>query len=158
MGYATTHSNAPVKSEAPLPDSDLLGQLHSNDILAMRLGRAARTQAFAPDVRDYGARLVQDHERLDAKVRALGARLGLKFTSALPADPEGDRVAALNGAAFDKAFVALMAQRYLKQITRLERQQEVLGKNSPVADLVTHVLPTLRQHYQDAARLGGSPQ
>lgn len=158
LGYATAHPNAPVKSEAPLPDSDLLGQLHSNDLLAMRLGRAARTQASARDVRDYGARIVRDHERLDAQVRALGVRLGLKFTSVLPADPEGDHVAALKGTAFDNAFVALMAQRYRDQITQLEHQHELLGTNSPVESLAAQMLPTLRHHYQDATRLGGSPQ
>lgn len=156
--YAGTDPNAPEKSEAPLPDSDLLGRMHSDNLLAIHLGRSARTQAAAPDVRAYGARIVRDHEALDAKVRALGTRLGLKFTSILPSDPEGDRVTALKGAPFDHAFVALMAQRYLRQVTQLEHQQQLLGKDSPVEDLADQVLPTLRRHYQDAARLGGSPQ
>ena len=50
-----------------------------------------------------------------------------------------------------------MARRHLSEVTRLDHQRQLLPKDSPVEDLLGKVLPTLRKHYDEASRLGGSP-
>lgn len=168
----TLRADAPVavkKAEAPLPDEEILSRLHLTNQNEIHAGELAEQHGAAENVKQFGIRLQKDHKDADVKVRALAGRLGIKLRQESTPQNAADRAAlaahqrhmaqleALKGAAFDKKFIAVMARSHQSSVQALEHQRILLPKDSPVQDLLSQLLPTLRDHYQIATTLGGVP-
>jgi putative membrane protein len=154
------------KAEAPLPDEEILSRLHLTNQDEIHAGELAEQFGVAENVKQFGIRLQKDHKDADVMVRALAGRLGIKLRQAPTPQTAADKAViathqqrmaqleTLKGAAFDKKFISLMARSHQSSVQALEHQRILLPKDSPVQDLLTQLLPTLRDHYQIAATLG----
>jgi putative membrane protein len=119
-------------------------------------GELAAGKATDSDVRAFGSMMVRDHGAANQKVAALAKSKGV----ALP-DSAGDAnqatlesLRAINGADFDRAYVAQMVKAH--QATQQMLKSEIAaGTDADVRKLAGEMLPTVETHLQEAIRLKG---
>jgi putative membrane protein len=117
----------------------------------VELGRMAEQKASNAQVRQYGARMVQDHGKANAELQSLAAAKGASLPTALPAPhkSQADKMARLSGADFDRAYMKHMVDDHRATIAKFEKQSQT-GADPDLKAWAGKTLPTLRDHLQQA--------
>lgn len=127
-------------------DSKFLTDAIQGNLAEVGLGKLAQSQAASADVKAFGARMVSDHTKAGKEAKALAK--GLKV--AVPTAPSDDqkatyeKLAALKGTEFDKAFVAAMEDGHVKTIDLFK--EEAALRDGKVSAYAAKTLPTLEHH------------
>lgn len=144
--------------------SAALERLHAANLNEIAMGKLAQQNGTAR-VQDYGKMLERDHADADLKVKALAGKRGLKLAGQ-PADIADmmamhqmkagrqmhGKLAALNGAEFDKAFARMMVDDHRKDIAMVKAWR-ASSKDAELSSLFDEMLPTLQQHQRAAEQL-----
>jgi len=142
-----------------MADKEILARLHRHCLFETLAGEQAQKRGLAPDIKKFGERLEEDYKVADLKTRALAGRLGVKLNKQESAAAQARwRNIKARGAAFDRRLVRSVVRGHEEIIPFLERQITLLPKDGPLFDLINQLLPTIYQHYQAAATLGGAPK
>jgi len=132
----------------------MAGYINYGEIAA---GTLATRLGSTPEIKQYGMRLVQDHSKANQEMLQLAAKD--KFTVAGGPDQKhqaiGEKLAMLQGQAFDKEFLQTMVKGHKHAIQMFEMQAKE-GKNEDVKAMAERLLPTLRAHLKEAERLQGN--
>jgi putative membrane protein len=167
VAYAQRPSDMPVTSASDSDrvseDAQIVAKLHHTNQMEIDAGKLAQDQGQSKKVRDFGARLVKDHQAADKKVMAYADKKGIDANAMPPAgtDDEAkdqekmDHLRNLKGAAFDREFATMMAEGHQKAIDLV---QGATGRvNDPaLRTMLTQLLPTLQKHHSIAEGLAGS--
>jgi putative membrane protein len=120
----------------------------------VQLGKLAVGRAASPDVKQFGQRMVDDHGKANRELMALVEQKGISVPTAL--DPthqkEADRLAKLQGAAFDRAYIQHMVKDHQEDV-RLFRTQAQQGTDPELKRFAADTLPTLEAHLNMAQNL-----
>ncbi len=147
----------------PSPPLVVLSTMHQMNQLEMQLGKLAEQKGATEDVRRFGDRLYRDHQFADGKVTSLATAQQLELLPAeqLPAAPKlkdamqkAQQLTQVSGAAFDTMFLQIMMQTHEMATSMLRDALPNLPAGS-VHDLVSRLLPILRQHLDLARILAG---
>ena len=122
-------------------------------------GRLAMERGHSKDVRDFGRMLVDAHTAVRQQGRDLAKKLGVT-----PALPEGDqsaaqharvmqRLRALSGAEFDRAFAAHEADFHAAVLAAVKTQLLPAIQNKELKDFVTSLAPAFEAHRLGAENL-----
>jgi putative membrane protein len=113
------------------------------------LGQLASEKATATQVRDFGKRMVQDHQKANDELKALAAKKGavVMDTPTKKDEREIDRLKGLSGVEFDKAYVKAMVEAH-KQAVKEFQQASAKADDMDLRDWATKTLPTLQEHLQ----------
>ena len=124
------------------------------DNAEVAMGKLAIERGASPDVKAYGQMLVTDHGAHKAKLVAIGAKLGVRDTAAVPGEAPGAmaHLKGLSGAAFDAAFATHMVADHKKDIAKY-RAEAASKDNAELKALATATLPTLNKHLAAAQAL-----
>lgn len=161
-GNPASNENA---ANTPNDDAHLVAKLHQVNQMEITVGKLAENQAQSKAARDFGARLVKDHQAADKKVMSYADKTGID-ANAMPqagSDEDAkmqekvDHLRNLTGANFDREFANMMADGHRQVI------DEVTSAKSTVTDpklktLLGQLLPTLQKHYQIAQGLVSKSQ
>lgn len=146
-------------------DARIVAKLHHINQMEIDTGKQAQDRGQAKAVRDFGARLVRDHQAADKKLLALADKQGLD-ANAMPAagtDDEAkdhdrmERLRNLTGAEFDREFAAAMAEGHGKAIDLVTTAKDVVS-DARLRAMLAGLLPTLEKHRQIATGLVSSTQ
>lgn len=121
----------------------------------VRLGQLAEKNGESPKIKQYGAMLAKDHGNANAEAEKLAKTLNVQVPSA-PNDKQKktyEELAAMRGAAFDKAFAKHMVEDHQKDIDSYTKAAK--SKDKAVADYANSILPTLKKHLEQAKGLPG---
>jgi putative membrane protein len=121
-------------------------------IAEVKVGQLAQHNAASADVKAFGDKLIRDHSTAMDKAAALAKTMNVPVPTEPKPEAEDvyERLQALNGPEFDKAFVAAMIEDHKKDIRAFE--QEAKGKDQ-VAQFAQTTLPTLQTHLKMAESL-----
>jgi putative membrane protein len=124
------------------------------NLAEIQLAELAQQKASAGEVKQYAQHLRQDHQRATEKLNALAAQKGAQLPAELDAQRkrEKERLAKLEGAAFDKAYIDLMVKDHKKSISEFEKQAE-RGNDAELKQFAAQALPKLREHLNQAQQL-----
>jgi putative membrane protein len=156
---ATGTSDADRASE----DARVVAKLHHINQMEIDAGKLAQDKGQSKKVRDFGGRLVRDHQAADKKVMSYADKKGIDANAMPPAgtDQEAkdqekmDRLRNLSGAQFDREFATMMAEGHQKAIEMVQAAQGRV--NDPaLRTMLTQLLPTLQKHHDIAESLAGS--
>lgn len=113
------------------------------------LGRMADQKASNAQVRQFGARMVQDHGRANSELLSLAAARGMRLATSLPAhqQAEADRLGRLTGTDFDRAYLRHMLEEHQAAVSRFAQQAQA-GSDAQLKAWAGRILPTLREHLQ----------
>jgi putative membrane protein len=120
----------------------------------VELGRLASQKASNDRVKQFGQKMVDDHSKANNDLKQAASQEGIE----LPADVSAkhkqkmEKLSALSGAAFDKAYMDEMVRDHVEDVKEFEKASKAPG-DSPVKKFAASTLPTLKDHLQMARDL-----
>ncbi|MDP9842377.1 DUF4142 domain-containing protein [Streptosporangium lutulentum] len=138
-------------------DSHFLVQAHRANLAEIEAGKTALDKASDQTVRDLANRFVADHTRLDANVRKAAEDLNVT----LPDRPGPkqravlDKVSALSGAAFDRAWIAAEIKGHRETLDAVNTELRD-GSSTEVKQLATDAKPVVQEHLNLLEKARGS--
>jgi len=119
------------------------------------LATLAQQKAGASAVREYAQMLQKDHSTANTKLKSIASEAGAADND--PAlKPEHtqlkDRLSKLEGAAFDKAYMAEMVKDHEKDVQKYQKASTSL-QHAGLKSYATETLPTLKQHLDHARKV-----
>jgi putative membrane protein len=119
----------------------------------VELGQLAAGKASSDAVKQFAKRMVSDHSKVNAELKALAERKGLTLPTVLDAKHQEarDTLAAMSDALFDRAYMDEMRKGHHQTVSDF-RQQSKIGADPDVKGWAASTLPTLQDHMQLADR------
>jgi putative membrane protein len=146
---------AQATKQAP-PDLPFIREAASANLKEVRLGQLAQSKSSNPAVKEYGLRMVTDHNRLEQDLISMVSRNGIALKPALTPDHVQQIHGLLvgpSGEPFDQAYMTMMIQDHQTDVARFESESR--DANSPeVRDFAARSLPVLQQHLSLAQQVG----
>lgn len=149
--------SAPLALAANTKAGAFMQKAIAGNLAEIKVGELAQQKGASDGVRHFGTVLEQDHSMANNQAMTAASSMGVTP----PAQPSREqqalyqRLAALSGRRFDKAFVKAMVKDHRKDIAEYEK--EAKASNSPAASYAQASLPTLRKHLQLAESLERRP-
>jgi putative membrane protein len=146
-------------------DARVVSKLHHINQMEIDAGKLAQDKGQSKQVRDFGARLVKDHQAADKKLMAYADKKGIDANAMPPAgnDQEAkdqdkmDRLRNLSGAEFDNQFASTMAEGHQKAIDLVQTSKDTVS-DTQLRTMLTQLLPTLQKHEHMAQAVQSSTQ
>jgi putative membrane protein len=140
--------NAVAGQQQPaLTDQTFIEKAAVGGLAEVQLGKLAVEHAASPDVKQFGQRMVQDHSKANQELMALAKTKAISVPTALDHkhQEEVDRLAKLQGAAFDRAYLQHMVKDHEDDV-QLFSTQAKQGQDPELKAFAAKTLPTLEEH------------
>jgi putative membrane protein len=117
----------------------------------VELGRLAVEKASNADVKKFGQRMVEDHNKANEELKDIAGKQNV----ALPNEPTAkhkatkDRLSKLSGGQFDKAYMSEMLKDHNKDVAAFQRESNS-GRDPDIKSFAAKTLPTLKDHLREA--------
>jgi putative membrane protein len=134
-----------------------LSDAASANAAEQELGRLAAARAENARVKDFGRRMVQDHNMAQDRLQDLAKDHGLDVSSKIKPEDRAtiERLAKLHGAEFDRAYMKAMREDHTKDVQKFEQATKSLPKG-PVQQYAVEITPVLREHLHVAREVSDS--
>lgn len=159
-GGATGAGNAAsTNANAPRADRSFVKKAAQGGMAEVQLGQLAQQKASHEQVKQFGARMVQDHSKANDELRQIAAGKGME----LPGEPskkqrkDADKLKDKSGAEFDRSYMKHMVADHKKDIEAYEKEARE-GKDAELRAFAERTLPTLREHLQMAQQANDAVQ
>jgi putative membrane protein len=117
----------------------------------VELGRLAAEKGTDPAVKAFGQQMVDDHTKINTDLKAIASQAGVSLPDSVGSKQKKlfDKLSALSGAAFDRAYIDDMVEDHKDDISAFEKASRFSG-DSPFKKFAADELPTLREHLKMA--------
>ena len=138
-------------------DVKFLVEAASSSRMEIELGQMAQQKGTSQEVKDFGAMMVQDHTKATEELKSLVASKGASLPDTLMPKHRAlmDRLNGLEGAEFDKAYMAVMRDAHENDIDEFE-DEATDARDPDVKAFATKQLPILQGHHQHAKDAKGT--
>lgn len=135
-------------------DQKFTTQAATANLAEVDMAQLAQQQASGDAVKQYAQHLQQDHQQATQQLKSLASQKGVQLPSALDDKHkrEKDKLAKMQGAEFDKAYIDAMVKDHKKVISQFEKQAKD-GKDAELKSFAAQTLPKLREHLEHAQQL-----
>ncbi len=121
------------------------------------LGQLAIRKAADEQVKQFGARMVADHQKAQQEIRHLASKEGLELHPQ-PSEPQKQlkaQLSQLSGKEFDHAYITTMLQGHAQKLKELGKQS-LTEKNPDVRQWAAGALPIVEEHLAKAKTIASS--
>src|ERR1700749_27612 len=100
----------PRATKATAKKKALIMKAANGGIAEVEMGKLAADKGGSDAVRDFGNRMVKDHSKANDQLKDVAANMGVTVPDKVNAKQQSmiDKISAMSGAAFDKAYVKEM--------------------------------------------------
>lgn len=150
-GFAQTAASAPMTDSASnrsaTVDQTFVTKAAVGGMTEVELGKLAQQNGTAAPVKDFGSQMVADHTKANDELAQLAKSKGLNVPPAPDAMHQKviDKFSKMNGAGFDRAYMAQMVTDHKQTIALLEKASKS-AKDPDLKAFATKTLPTVRSH------------
>jgi putative membrane protein len=150
-------ANAASKDHSP-QDQTFVNAAARGGKWEVELCKVAQQNASSPDVKEFGAKMVTDHTRLNTELGSVAAAIGLTVPTDLSPKQEAEyaRLSKLSGTKFDKAYIDLMVKAHTGDLAAF-RQEEAATQNQELKKAVASAILVVKEHLNmaksDSAKL-----
>jgi putative membrane protein len=129
------------------PDREFVHKAAAGGFAEVELGRIAQQRASRASVRSFADRMVTDHGRANEELAGLARAKGLTVPEAIDASHQTlrDRLGALSGPDFDRAYMTEMVRDHTEDVALFERASETAA-DPELKAWAARSLPMLRDH------------
>lgn len=134
--------------------TNFVAEATKGGMMEVNSGKLAVKKGKSTDVKKFGARMIADHTKANAKLKAIVAAKRWKIT------PPDDKVVMpdammqnTTGVDFDRTYINMMVKDHKKTVALFQRA----AKSSPDPQLkafAANTLPILQQHYTAIQQIG----
>ncbi|MGH8220226.1 MAG: DUF4142 domain-containing protein [Steroidobacteraceae bacterium] len=123
----------------------------------VQLGQLAQQQGESDAVKEFGQRMVTDHQAANEKLQTIAQNEQLQLPTTLSRHDEKEltKLQGLHGAAFDRAYSRDMRSDHRSDIREFEHEAKH-GKNAELKQFADSTLSTLKGHLASAEKLKSS--
>lgn len=113
------------------------------------MGKLAQERGSSEHVKELGKQLAEDHQKSLDQIRSIAQSKGVDLPQEVSKKDkaEHDRIAAMSGDAFDRAFLKSAQQDHRKDIAEYKREAE-RSTDPDVKQYAQSTLPVLERHQQ----------
>jgi putative membrane protein len=148
LGFA---AGAVAKSSLSHGERNFIEEAAKGGMAEVELGQFAQEHASNPQVKQFAAKMVQDHSKANEELRSLAQAKGVTMPSA-PKHTENHemgKLAKLQGDAFDREYMDHMVKDHVKDVKEFQKQADK-AKDADVKNFAANTLPTLQEHLKMA--------
>jgi putative membrane protein len=142
-------SNQDPNGAGAMMDKAFVRKALEGGMAEVQLGQLAVQKSSNPDVKQFGQKMVDDHTKLGDEMKQVAEKMNIKPPDSLsPKDKATvDKLSALDGDAFDKAYIKDMVKDHKKD--EKEFKQEAISASDPaLKDVVSQGAQVIGQHLQ----------
>jgi len=132
-------------------DQHFIEEAADGGMAEVELGQLAAEKATSPDVKQFAERMVKDHSQANDQLKQIAMEKGVTLPSSPSKKTEAtkDKLSKLNGAAFDRAYMAGMVKDHRTDIAQFKKESTA-GQDPDVKQFASQTLPTLQDHLKQA--------
>jgi putative membrane protein len=145
----------PVSAATPGDGDDaFLKMAAQGNVAEIALGQLALQNAESAEVKQFGAKIIQDHQKASQEVQQLASKEGIQLPRQISQEQKTRQVelAQLSGRPFDLAYMQYMLKDHRKEVTQFEQTAQHL-QNPAVKTWAFNTLPILQQHLEMASNV-----
>jgi putative membrane protein len=145
-----------AKRDAPTAQS-FLKKAAEGQQAEIALGQLASERAGTDQVKQFGAQMMEDHEKARTEIQQLASKEGVVLPTELSDKHQNKKAefARLSGNDFDRAYMRYMLRDHHKDVKEFERHAKAI-KDPQVQQWAEGTLPVLKQHLQKAQKIASS--
>ena len=139
-----------AKANLPSADAQFLKKVNEDNLAEVEVANVANTKSTNDQVKSLASKLLTDHQENQSDLQALASKKNVTLPSEMPASKKSvkDKLSKLDGAAFDKAYIAEMIKDHKAAIAAFERAAK--STDPDVKAFAEKTLPTLKEHLSQA--------
>jgi putative membrane protein len=147
---AATPSNAGASSLAAA-DKGFVQKAAIGGMAEVEMGKLAQQKASNDQVKQFGARMAEDHSKANDELKQVASAKGMTLPSDLDAKHKNTmaKLQKLSGAQFDRAYMDEMVADHKTDVSEFKKESSS-GKDSDVKAFAAKTLPTLEDHLKMA--------
>jgi len=128
-------------------DSEFTKKVSADGLFEVKLGQLVQNNAFSPEVKKLGKKIVEDHIKANDELKTLAAKKNLEISSSLTKKDQKkyDKIAKKQGNDFDKTYSKCMVMAHKKAIAAFKAESEK-GDDQELKIWATNTLPVLQSH------------
>lgn len=128
-------------------DREFIQKAANGGLAEVELGNVAVQRAERPIVKEFGAKMVKDHGAANADLATLARAKGVDMPTTLDPAHQAvrDRLMALQGADFDRAYMQDMVSDHTQDLAEFEKASQT-ASDADVRSWAAARLPVLREH------------
>lgn len=148
MTGAQKNAAAP-QHELSQKDIEFVKKAAIGGMAEVELGKLAQQNGHSPDIKSFGARMVQDHSRAGDQLTNIAKERGVQLPQQLDTEHLSmrDRLAKLQGDAFDRAYIKMMIADHDKDVKEFRREAQT-GQDRELKRFARETLAIVEQHDQ----------
>ena len=141
--------NAAAQHELSQKDIEFVKKAAIGGMAEVEFGKLAQQNGHSPDVKSFGARMVQDHSRAGDQLTNIAKERGVQLPQQLDTEHLSmrDRLAKLQGDAFDRAYIKMMIADHDKDVKEFRREAQT-GQDRELKRFARETLAVVEQHDQ----------
>jgi len=146
--------SATAKSKPAMADTHFAKEAAQGGMAEVKLGQLAQEKGSNDAVKKFGKRMVDDHSKAGGKLKDVASKEKISLPKDISAKDQAtyDRLAKLNGAAFDRAYAKNMVADHQADVAAFRKEANT-GKNDSLNGFASETLPTLEDHLKDAKEM-----
>ncbi|HEY1042445.1 MAG TPA: DUF4142 domain-containing protein [Telluria sp.] len=136
-------------------DSKAIVDMAMANMAEVEMGKMAQSKGTSEQVKSYGQQMIDDHGKALSEVQALAQAKGVTLPTALDDKHRraADKLGAMSGAAFDKAYMERAGVKDHKAVHARLGKIESSAKDPDVKALATKMKPVVQQHLNSAQQM-----
>jgi putative membrane protein len=149
-GSISTQTSTEISADMPF-----VRMAASSNLMEVRLGQLAQSRGSNQAVKQFGQRMVTDHNRMQQQLTATANAMGQTFTPTLNSQhqQEVSRLQNLNGEEFDRAYMTAMIRGHQQDVSEFQTRSQS-ANSTQIRNLASSSLPMLQQHLSLAIQVG----
>lgn len=137
-------------------DEQFITRAAQGGLMEVEVGKLAQEKGSSNEVKEYGKKLEQDHAKANEQLKHLAETKNVPMPTDMGAEKAAlDKLRALSGDQFDKAFLKMAVKDHKKDISAFQKESTD-AMDSDVKEFASKTLPTLQEHLKEAEGLRGS--
>ena len=122
------------------------------------MGKLATQNAQSDDVKKFGQRMVDDHSKAEQDLEGVASKNNWTLPKDVSAQQKAEqqKMEKMNGAAFDRAYMAMMVKDHTKDVAEFKKEANSTAANPDLRDYAKRTYPTLDDHLSNAKAVDNS--
>jgi putative membrane protein len=137
-------------------DAGFLATAAQANLAEVDAGRLALKKSTNSDLKKFAQHMIEDHTQANSDLSDLAHKKGMELPSRTDEAHQKDiaRLAEMNGADFDRAYMTLMVNDHVRAVSLFERSAAE-ASDPEIRAFAKKMLPTLQDHLKMARDLAG---
>jgi putative membrane protein len=144
---AMDKSSTNATDKVSTSDRKFMEKAAKGGMAEVQLGKLATEKANAPEVKQFGQRMVDDHSKANDQLKQLASQKGVTLPTTLDkkSQHEYDRLSKLSGEKFDQEYMKHMVSDHKKDVSEFKSEANK-AKDADLKQWAQNTLPVLEQH------------